>query len=344
MTVLGWLIRLTLAIAVALAFGEGALRLLDLGHPYYSAPEAYVPKDRPDWFFAPRPFFEGRSEGTWVKISSLGLRDGEYPPRPAPGTLRLLMLGDSVTFGPGVSLDHTFAKVLERRLAEHDASREFEVVNGGVVGYNTVQEHTLYREVGRGLHPNVVVLTFLVNDLLDTFSIFDHQYEPDGPFPDAKLWLRRESHLYRLSQNTYWQLVGDSRRVGAPQEAQRQRPRLEERQRELLALRAAVRADGADLFLALYPDNLADRVSPGPDGSAPTMREAMLEFAQRSGMPVLDLTDAIGDVRDPRARLMRLKEDPHPSVAGHRAIGDALERALRESPTMEAARLATARP
>ncbi|HEX3244506.1 MAG TPA: SGNH/GDSL hydrolase family protein [Chloroflexota bacterium] len=321
----------------ALLFGELVLRLIDLGHPYYSAPEAYVPKPAPNWLFALKPGFQGRSEGTWISVNSQGLRDGEYGAQPAPGTLRVLTLGDSVTFGPGVALEQTFSKVLERRLSAADASRTYEVLNAGVVGYNTVQELTLFREVGTQYHPNLVVLTFLVNDLLDTFTIFDHQYEPEGRLAALKLWLRQESYLYRLVQNTYWQLANDARRTGPPVEATRPRARLEERQSEIVRLRDDVRGSGAELFLALYPDNLEDAVSPGPDGESRTMRQEMLSFAERAGIPVLDLTAVIGDVRDPRAREMRLREDPHPSVAGHAAIGNALASALQSDGVLEAA-------
>jgi hypothetical protein len=57
----------------------------------------------------------------------------------------------------------------------------------------------------------------------------------------------------------------------------------------------------------------------------------------------LDLTEAIGDIRDPRARQMRLREDPHPSVTGHVAIGQALAEALSGSPTLLAAQHAVTR-
>lgn len=258
---------------------------------------------------------------------------------PAAGAMRVLMLGDSVTFGPGVAPEQTFSKVLERDLQAHDPSGRYEVLNAGVVGYNTVQELTLFREVGRRYHPDLVVLTFLVNDLLDTFSIFDHQYDPQGSFASLKLWLRRESHLYRLAQNTYWQIAGDARRTGGPIEPMRARSRLEDRQSQIAQLRDLVKASGAELVLALYPDNLHDRVSPASDGSVRSVREEMLAFGQRSGIPTLDLTESIGDIRDPRARQMRLREDPHPSVAGHAAIGAAMAEALRANGVLEAARL-----
>ena len=60
------------------------------------------------------------------------------------------------------------------------------------------------------------------------------------------------------------------------------------------------------------------------------MRQEMTSFAQRSDLPVLDLTEALGDFKDPRARTMRLREDAHPSVTGHMAIANALLEAFEK--------------
>src|SRR5262245_29159034 len=49
--------------------------------------------------------------------NALGLRDYEFAEEKPPGTYRIVVVGDSVTFGPGVGLDETFAKRLERKLA-----------------------------------------------------------------------------------------------------------------------------------------------------------------------------------------------------------------------------------
>jgi lysophospholipase L1-like esterase len=88
------------------------------------------------------------------------------------------------------------------------------------------------------------------------------------------------------------------------------------------------RANGASFLLVLYPDNLDDPVSPGPSGERRTMREELTAFAAREQVPVVDLTSALGDVRDPRARQYRLREDPHPSIEGHRVIAEALRQPL----------------
>ena len=74
------------------------------------------------------------------------------------------------------------------------------------------------------------MLTFVVNDLLETFSIFDHQYEPTGLLAGAKVWLRRNSNLYRFVQNVYWRVGQELRRAReGPTEPLRKRERLEER-------------------------------------------------------------------------------------------------------------------
>jgi len=54
--------------------------------------------------------------GVPVEISSQGFRDREYPLEKPPGTVRVLMLGDSTTLGWGQRLEESTPKVLEARL------------------------------------------------------------------------------------------------------------------------------------------------------------------------------------------------------------------------------------
>ena len=58
------------------------------------------------------------------------------------------------------------------------------------------------------------------------------------------------------------------------------------------------------------------------------MRDELERFAAREQVPLVDLSAALGDVRDPRARQHRLREDPHPSPEGHRVIAEALRAPL----------------
>ncbi|MBA2450721.1 MAG: SGNH/GDSL hydrolase family protein [Chloroflexi bacterium] len=314
---------------VVVILAEVALRLLGVGHPYYSAPELYQPSPNPRLLFEPRPNFSGFSEGAAIQTNRLGLRERELPLAKPPGVVRVLFLGDSVTFGTGVGDEQPFPRLVESALADVGGGA-VRTINAAVVGYNTTQELERLRAVGPAYRPDVVVLTFVVNDLLDAFSIFDHQYQPTGILAGPKVWLRRNSYLYRFTQNTYWRVAGELRRLGTGRtEPLRPRTRVEERLAELGEIAAWAQAHDARFLLVLYPDHIDDPVSPGAAGERVTVREELLGFAERSGVPAVDLTAALGDVRDPRARQFRLGEDPHPSPAGHRAIADALAPALR---------------
>ena len=326
--ILGNLVALGAGLLVMLALGEVALRAIDLGHPYYSAPELYRSSDDPRVLFEPRPGFDGFSEGVWLTTNSRGLRERELPLAKPAGARRVIFLGDSVTFGAGVNDDEPFPRLLEAGV-NGSGSGPIETVNTGVVGYNTVQELARLEQAGLPYRPDVVVLTFVVNDLLETFSIFDHQYEPTGILAGPKVWLRRNSHLYRFVQQMYWRLGQELRRAReGPTEPLRKRERVDERLATLGEIVRLTRANGARFLLVLYPDNLSDPVSPGPSGERLTVREELERFAAREQVPMFDLSAALGDVRDPRARQYRLREDPHPSPEGHRVIAEALRAPL----------------
>ena len=97
--------------------------------------------------FAHAPNSQAFLMGVDVKINSHGLRDYEYPLTKPPGTYRIIMLGDSTTFGWGVRLEDTAAKILERKLNEARSAgyKRFEVINAGVGNYDTVAGSNVLR-------------------------------------------------------------------------------------------------------------------------------------------------------------------------------------------------------
>ncbi|MBI5526973.1 MAG: SGNH/GDSL hydrolase family protein [Deltaproteobacteria bacterium] len=147
-----------------------------------------------------------------VPVSSLGFRGGEVSREKEPGVYRIAVLGDSATFGVGVSAE---TDTVPGRLRELLASREgrFEVINAGGPGYNIRQIFAMLKETVLPLDPDLVVYNFFANDLdntvyehrrlggIDTlvFKTFDG---PDGaPIPGVPdglhLWLNDRSFLYR---------------------------------------------------------------------------------------------------------------------------------------------------
>ncbi len=119
-----------------------------------------------------RPGLEGRFYGAPVHINSLGMRDREVPEKPA-GEFRLLVLGDSVPFGIGVSYEDSFPRQLELLLNERHPRRRWRTLNMGVPSYNTEQELIQLQSSGLALHPDAVLLLFSSNDIEPKRWVFD---------------------------------------------------------------------------------------------------------------------------------------------------------------------------
>jgi lysophospholipase L1-like esterase len=100
--------------------------------------------------------------GVYFQTNSKGLRDREFSYERQPRTLRVLMLGDSLTVGWGVPVEQTFSKRIEKLFVADGVDAE--VINTGVGNYNTVQEVEYFLTEGFKYRPNIVVLNFFVND------------------------------------------------------------------------------------------------------------------------------------------------------------------------------------
>lgn len=112
--------------------------------------------------------YDGWFAGVPVHINSLELRDPrEYDLAKGPDTFRILVLGDSVTFGHGSVYEHTYPYLTEQRLKAWRPDVDWQVWNAAVPGYNTSQELAHLLEVGDRFKPDLVVVGFFENDLVD---------------------------------------------------------------------------------------------------------------------------------------------------------------------------------
>lgn len=114
------------------------------------------------------PGYDGWFAGVPVQINSLGFRDTrEYALAKAANTFRILVFGDSVTFGHGALSDTTYPYLLEQRLKRWRPEVDWQVWNLGVPGYNTRQELAYLERVGPRYQPDLVIIGFYENDLID---------------------------------------------------------------------------------------------------------------------------------------------------------------------------------
>jgi len=126
--------------------------------------------------------YDGWFAGVPARTNSLGFRDiREYTIPKPPGTVRIIVLGDSVTFGHGATFETSYPYLLEQRLRSWNPQVKWEVWNLGVPGYNTAQELAYLNEVGERYEPDLVVVGFFSND----FTGFEPDLRP-GPLTRAR--------------------------------------------------------------------------------------------------------------------------------------------------------------
>lgn len=111
-----------------------------------------------------------------VQINSLGHRGPEIPEVPPLGTLRILAIGGSTTYG-WLLKDYTdtWPSLLEERLAKM-LQRRVEVINAGLPGATSAEEMVAFMLRDRHLKPDIVIIH---NGGNDSEPLFYSNYRPD---------------------------------------------------------------------------------------------------------------------------------------------------------------------
>ena len=162
------LLLLAGVIVVMLVFGEVGLRMF-LPQPTYSrllsqlgsyyAPSDYNTFTLQNNYVGTQPSMESAAQ-VRTTTNALGLRGAELSKDP-----RILMLGDSFTFGAYVGDDENFPALLEQRLRRNGYN--YQVVNAGYAdGFETDQQYVWLKRNIDIIQPKLVVLdVFLGNDI-----------------------------------------------------------------------------------------------------------------------------------------------------------------------------------
>ncbi len=117
--------------------------------------------------------------GAVVSTNAHGFRDGELAPSPSPGGLRILCLGDSSTFGYGVTPEETYPARLERALARRFPGRSVEVMNAGVPGWSSANGAAFLAHEGILWKPDIVLVSFGYNEQLGSGpEAYHYDYDP----------------------------------------------------------------------------------------------------------------------------------------------------------------------
>ncbi len=172
-----WFRRLRIAALIgilALFALEGVVRLIGIAPPI-DRRNGWM-ETAPGIPYRPRPnsVISGRSKtGEYDyhhKHNSAGLRDVEHALIKPQGTFRVLGLGDSFTAGWGAAYEETYLRRAEAELNARDGEHpRIEFIKAGVNGYFPATQRMLLENYGLKYRPDLVVVGFVPNDVLDTW-------------------------------------------------------------------------------------------------------------------------------------------------------------------------------
>ena len=181
------------SLALFLLLMEAVLSLAGFGNV-----EIYVPDPKLFWRLKPNQDCFTKVDNKPVHINSRGTRGVEFDlPKPS-GVIRILSLGDSKTFGWGLTEAETYSARAEALLRERaPVGRKIDVINGGVNAWSYPQIKVYLQEYGFAFQPDVAVLADA--NLWTQFS-----EDSDPAFVKQMLSRVRLKNLLRRSASYHW--------------------------------------------------------------------------------------------------------------------------------------------
>jgi lysophospholipase L1-like esterase len=252
--------------------------------------------------------------------NSLGFREREIPPKTAD-RYRIVVVGDSFTWGQGIERDERFSNLLE-----HFLGPRYEVFNFAIPGDN-MPEHLTRLAQALAVSPDFVLLQIYINDFETREMVRPRSYPLLPPSADSQLL--RSSLLYLLMQNQWAQvqeMVGSSesyvhymeRNLRDPQ-APNARASYGQLHEFFDRARAAGVAAGAVLFPAT--DAL------GPNGRAYPfgyLHDGVRQTCTDEHVRCLDLLPMFSTFPDPRATWVS-PFDAHPNAIANRRAAELIQ-------------------
>lgn len=158
------------------------------------------------------PYWDQDWYSQYAPLNSKGFRDYEHTEEKSPGTVRILGIGDSYTFGVRVKFEDIYLTQLEKMLNESYPARHYEVINLSIPGYSTLLERDLLKTQGLRYQPDLLIIGYVLNDaehprIREPYNQKIKKLLGKESFYSKRL--RELSHFYRYFHFLYrWGLVG----------------------------------------------------------------------------------------------------------------------------------------
>ena len=295
------LIRVTLvsaSIAVALAAAEGAARFV-FRHAHSSGNMG--------------DYIAQHGGGPALRVNSLGFRDREVPPK-RPDRYRIVVIGDSFTWGSGIETEERYSNLLGRFLGP-----TYEVINFGTPAED-MPGHLTALTRAMQIAPDFVLLQLFINDF-ETDDMHRPVTYPLLP-PQLDRQLMRSSLFYQLLDGEWSHvqgLVGEWYSYPAYMARNLRDPNLPASRLTSAELRSFFeRARDAHIGVGavLFPaaNEMGRYGSRYPFGY---LHERVESICDAEHVPCLDLLPSFSKIRDPRTMFVS-PFDAHPNAMANR--------------------------
>jgi hypothetical protein len=294
------------------------------------------------------------------RTNARGFRGGDWPDTPMPGERRVLVAGDSFTFGNGVNEGNTFVETADRLIRRDDEGGHWQVLNLGTSAWGPQNALAYLESEGASIRASCLVYAFFLgNDVMDNVAF--HLYslrngrleknpnEAASPgFADRVKQVMRalpvydflldHSQLFNLVRVVFLRNMVDHRAFAqtyadVPRETYQRALDLDDA--TLARMAQLVRGRFGGFAIMLLPElaeldgtpELHRAAALVPVELAEQARERVKRWAEANAVPVLDLVELLP--HDPAApRRLYFTRDFHPNAVGDRRIGELLAQHL----------------
>jgi len=300
------------------------------GYPTKMSPHGFIPyASIRHWYSTnPRGYFD-YEQSIIHTFNSEGWRDSEHDIEKPDDVVRILGLGDSYSFGQGVKPEHLFLTHLESLLEKQTDGRQFETINTGQPGYNTVMEKGLLEARGFDYSPDLVLLSFVPNDVEP--NIYSNR--PKVEFLEAfttsyadQDWLSKHSELWMLARRKVLRYSAGQSYLQNSIDSYLNEPEKWNRCRDALTgIRDLCNQNDCKLAVAIFPFfvNLNGEYPFQP------IHDHVRSFCQESEIPVVDLRESFRDFEGPE--LWVHPTDQHPNEQAHRIAAESISKFFVEN-------------
>ncbi|MBI3552416.1 MAG: hypothetical protein HY077_07845 [Elusimicrobia bacterium] len=271
----------------------------------------------------------------WYSYNGLGLRDKDYPARPAPGVLRILAADGSILAGSGLKEKDSPARALERALKGRGL--RVEVINAAGSGYAVWQNAVWLKRYLKAYSPRVVLFYLPSHFIFTERSYWRRLRRDNGNVVGIEPWLLRLRFLVFLYIEQWDRIHASWKLRSIRDPAARLENLLAPVLSELRQMRDACRASGARFFVVYADEEVNADYYVLPERPPVAVRFEQWFFIRQfrfDGAVVekrlrdagLEILSIAGDEPGLRSRSNRLPGDYHWNESGANLFGEAAAR------------------